>query len=361
MKKRKEKSLPRSACSGQLRAEGGAGKLRVGVVGVGHLGKIHARVYSELYAADLVAVADIDRKALERTASKYGAKGYTDYRDMIDSCDAVSVVVPTDLHFQVASDFMKAGKHVIVEKPMTLKLKEAQDLVHLSHAHSVVMQVGHVERFNPAVLAVREFIEHPRFIECDRISLFSFRSMDIGVVLDMMIHDIDIVLAFVDSPVREIEAMGVSVVGEHEDMANARIVFADGCIANLRASRISRKTMRKIRIFQKDTYVSLNYGTHKAQVFKKTASFNPEQLRSFRENAPSVKDAQEMMFKNLLTIREIDITFEEPLKKELESFVDCVMRGTEPTVSGELGLKTMQIATYILEAMKSGEKICPGE
>ncbi len=336
-------------------------KLKVGVVGVGHLGKVHARVYSELDPVRLVAVADIDQEEAQAAADKYGCEALSDYRDMIDKVDAASVVVPTDLHFQVASDFIRAGKHVIVEKPMTLTLKEAEDLVALTRQNNVIMQVGHVERFNPAVVAVREHIQVPRFIECDRISAFSFRSMDVGVVLDMMIHDIDIVLAFVDSPVEEIDAMAVSVVGRHEDMANARIRFKNGCIANLRASRVSRKTMRKIRIFQEDTYVSLNYGTHKVQVFKKTGQFDPKVLLEFKQNAPSVKDAQEMMFAKLLTIREIDIVFEEPLKKELESFVQSIESGTEPVVSGELGLKTMQIVTHILEAIRTHKRIYPGE
>lgn len=336
-------------------------KLKVGVVGIGHLGKIHARVYSELPSVDLVAVADINEEEASSAASKYGCEAFLDYRDMIDKVDAVSVVVPTDLHFQVSSDFIRAGKHVIVEKPMTLNLKESEDLVALSRENGIVMQVGHVERFNPAVVAVQEYIETPRFIECDRISAFSFRSMDVGVVLDMMIHDIDIVLAFVDAPVKEIDAIAVSVVGQHEDMANARIAFENGCIANLRASRISRKTMRKIRIFQEDTYVSLNYGTHKAQVFKKTGSFDPKVLLEFKKNALSVKDAQEMMFRKILTIHEIDIVFEEPLKKELESFVQSIKDGIEPVVSGELGLKTMQIATHILEAIRTHKRIYPGE
>jgi predicted dehydrogenase len=337
------------------------GKLKVGVVGVGHLGKIHARVYSELPSVALVGVADIDEQSARVTADKYYCEAYTNYREMIDRVDAVSVVVPTDLHFKVASDFIRAGKHVIVEKPMTLKLQEARDLVALSAEHNVIMQVGHVERFNPAVVAVQEYIDVPRFIECDRISPFSFRSMDVGVVLDMMIHDIDIVLAFVDSPVEEIDAMGVSVVGSHEDMANARILFGNGCIANLRASRISRKTMRKIRIFQEDTYVSLNYGTHKAQIFKKTGEFKPEMLLEFKQNAPSIKDAQEMMFEKLLTIREIDIVFEEPLKKELESFVHSIETGTAPVVPGELGVKTMQIAAHILDSIRTHKRVYPGE
>jgi predicted dehydrogenase len=336
-------------------------RVKVGVVGVGHLGKIHARVYSELPEVTLVAVADIDGEQARSTARKYNCEAFNDFHDMIDLVDAASVVVPTDLHFQVASEFIKAGKHVIVEKPMTLKLKEAEDLVSLSRQNNIIMQVGHVERFNPAVVAVREYIDSPRFIECDRISAFSFRSMDVGVVLDMMIHDIDIVLAFVDSPVEEIDAMGVSVVGPHEDMANARILFANGCIANLRASRVSRRTMRKIRIFQEDTYVSLNYGTHKAQVFKKTGDFDPAMLLEFKQNVSTVKDAQELMFKKLLTIREIDIVIEEPLKKELESFIQSIEGGTEPVVSGELGLKTMQIASHILEAMKTRKRVYPGE
>jgi predicted dehydrogenase len=185
--------------------------------------------------------------------------------------------------------------------------------------------------------------------------------MDVGVVLDMMIHDIDIVLAFVDSPAEEIDAMGVSIVGQNEDMANARIRFKNGCIANLRASRVSKTTMRKIRIFQTDTYVSLNYGTHKAQVFKKTGSFDPQTLLKFRDKAPSIKDAQEMMFEKILSIKEIDIVFEEPLKKELESFVQSIESGTEPIVPGDMALKAMQIATHILEAMRTQERIHPGE
>jgi len=335
--------------------------MKVGVVGVGHLGKVHARIYGELPGVDLVAVADINEEEARLTAKKYGCEACKDYHDFMDRIDAVSVVVPTDLHFAVASDFIKAGKHVIVEKPMTLTLKEAEDLVALSRERGIIMQVGHVERFNPAVLAVREYIDSPRFIECDRISAFSFRSMDVGVVLDLMIHDIDIVLAFVDSPVTEIDAMAVSVVGRNEDMANARIQFEDGCIANLRASRVSRKTMRKIRIFQKDTYVSLNYGTHKAQIFRKTGEFDPAMLLKFKQNAPSVQEAQEMMFDKLLDIREIDIVFEEPLKKELESFVHAIREGDEPVVSGQLGLQTMQIATSILEAIKTGKRIYIGE
>jgi predicted dehydrogenase len=332
-------------------------KLKVGVVGVGHLGKIHARVYSELPLIELVAVADIDQEQAQTTAAKYGCKALADYHEMIEQVDAVSVVVPTDLHFQVSADFIKAGKHVIVEKPMTLNLQEAEEMVSLGRKHNIILQVGHVERFNPAVVAVREYIDKPRFIECDRISAFSFRSMDVGVVLDMMIHDIDIALAFVDSPVEEIDAMAVSVVGRHEDMANARILFKNGCIANLRASRVSRKTMRKIRIFQEDTYVSLNYGTHKAQVFKKTGEFDPKMLLEFKQRAPSVEDAQKVMFEKLLAIHEIDIVFEEPLKKELESFVHSIGKGGEPVVSGELGLKTMQIAAHILEAIKTHKRI----
>jgi predicted dehydrogenase len=336
-------------------------KLKVGVVGVGHLGKIHARIYDELPSVELVAVADIDEKSASSIAEMYNCRALRDHLEMIDEVDAVSVVVPTDLHFAVASDFIKAGKHVIVEKPMTHKLQEAEELVSLSRKHKIVMQVGHVERFNPAVVAVQEHIKSPRFIECDRISPFSFRSMDVGVVLDMMIHDIDIVLAFVDSPVVEIDAMGVSIVGHNEDMANARIRFENGCIANLRASRVSRTTMRKIRIFQTDTYVSLNYGTHKAQVFKKTGSFDPRTLLEFKEKAPSIKDAQEMMFEKILSIKEIDIVFEEPLKKELESFVQSIESGTEPIVPGDMALKAMQIATHIIEAMRTQERIHPGE
>jgi predicted dehydrogenase len=336
-------------------------KIKVGVVGVGHLGKIHARVYSELPQAELTTIVDVNKSVANEVSAKYKAKALYDHHEAIGAVEAVSIAVPTDSHFNIAKDLIQAGLHVIVEKPMTKSIEEAQELVRLAKLHNIVLQVGHVERFNPAILAVKEFINNPRFIECDRISPFSFRSIDIGVVLDMMIHDLDIILAFIDSPIREIEAMGINVLGPHEDMASARITFENDCIAYVRASRISRKRVRKIRIFQEDTYVSLDYSTQKAQIFRRGEQFPLEKLTALRESVSSADEAQKIIFEKLLNIREIDVKTDEPLKIELQSFLDSVAEGKGAVVSGETALKTMQMASLILESIKTRKRIFPNE
>ncbi|MFH1422336.1 MAG: Gfo/Idh/MocA family oxidoreductase [Planctomycetota bacterium] len=333
--------------------------IRVGVVGAGHLGKIHTRVYSELPQAELVAVIDSNKMVADEVAAKYGVKPLYHHHDAIGMIEAVSVAVPTANHFTIAKDLIEAGMHVIVEKPMTKSIEESAELVSLSKKHNIVLQVGHVERFNPAILAVREYIHNPKFIECDRISPFSFRSMDIGVVLDMMIHDLDIVLAFVHSNITEIEAMGVNVLGPLEDMASARISFENGCIAYLRASRISRKRMRKIRVFQEDSYISLDYSAQKAQVYKKGEQFTVEKLAELRESLPSAEEAQKFIFGNLLNVHEINVEPDEPLKIELESFLQSIIEGKEAVVSGDVALKTMEITSLILESIKQRKRICP--
>jgi predicted dehydrogenase len=335
-------------------------KIKVGVVGVGHLGKIHARVYSELPQAELTTIVDANKSVAQEVSAKYKAKALYDHREAIGAVEAASIAVPTDSHFSIAKDLIEAGLHVIVEKPMTKSIEEAQELVRLAKLHNVVLQVGHVERFNPAILAVKEFINNPRFIECDRISPFSFRSIDIGVVLDMMIHDLDIILAFTDSPIREIEAMGVSVFGPNEDMASARIAFENDCIAYVRASRISRKRVRKIRIFQEDSYITLDYSTQKAQIFKRGEPFSLEKLAALRESV-SADEAQKVIFEKLLNIKEIDVKTDEPLKIELQSFLQSVAEGKGAVVSGETALKTMQMTSLILESIKKRKRVYPNE
>ncbi|MBI4972587.1 MAG: Gfo/Idh/MocA family oxidoreductase [Candidatus Omnitrophica bacterium] len=296
-------------------------KLRMGVVGVGHLGNIHARIYRQIPNCELVAVSDIDQRGLSALCEELGVTGYADYRQLFGKVDAVSIAVPTKLHFQIAQDFLKQRIHALVEKPFTNNLKEADLLIRLSRKNKLILQVGHIERFNSAFAATLKLISNPKFIECHRLSPFPGRSLDIGVVLDVMIHDIDIVLGLINSAVKKIEAVGVKVLTELEDIANARLTFKNGCIANLTASRVSDEVMRKIRIFQQDTYISLDYKEARACVYKKSG----------------------------LSITKVDLPIEkeQPLEKELESFVNCVLTHEEPVVSGEVAQDALKVALEI--------------
>jgi len=333
-----------------------SGKLKVAVVGVGHLGRAHARIYSEMDEVELVGVVDANPAVADQVADSLSTRAFYNHSDIIGLAEAASVATPTDVHFPVARELIEAGIHLIIEKPMTPSLDEAEELVRLAEEKNVRLQVGHVERFNPAVMAVESYIENPRFIECDRISPFSFRSIDIGVVLDLMIHDLDIVLAFVGSEPVEVEGLGVAVFGEHEDMASARIVFENGCVSYLRASRISNKRLRKIRVFQPDSYISLNYAEHTAQIFRRKKSLSQAELLELRNRYPSLEEAQKYLFQNLLEIKEVPIKEEEPLRMELRSFVQAVMEGREPEVSGELGLRAMRLASRILESIRRNQE-----
>lgn len=296
-------------------------KIRIGVVGVGHLGSIHAKLYKEIDNCSLVAVCDTDKDRLNEIAKGLGAPGYTDYRQLFGQVDAVSVATPTNLHYKIAYDFLKHNIHTLVEKPFTNRLKEADSLIKIAKKNKLTLQVGHIERFNSVFTATQKLINEPKFIECHRLSPFPNRSLDVGAVLDLMIHDIDIVLGLVNSRLKKIEAVGVSVLTKFEDIANARLSFKNGCVANLTASRVSDEWMRKIRIFQKDTYISLDYKEARASIYKKTG------LAITKEDLPIEK--------------------EQPLKKELESFLDCVNTHKEPLVSGPVAREALKVALEI--------------
>ncbi|MBN2407282.1 MAG: Gfo/Idh/MocA family oxidoreductase [Elusimicrobia bacterium] len=302
-------------------------KLRAGVVGVGHLGRHHARVYSELENARLAAVADTDVKQGKKIAEKFGAEFFEDYRRMIGRVDAVSVVTPTETHFSIAKDFLSERVNTLVEKPITNEPGPAQELIDISDRTGAVLQVGHIERYNAAVKKAREYIKDPRFIEVNRLSRFPARSLDIGVVLDLMIHDIDIILSFVASPVQKIDAIGASVFSKNEDIANCRIMFANGCVANITASRISYKSERKFRVFESDTYLSLDYEKQDFTVYRKKAP-RIQSPGDVERIAPSIEKT-------------------EPLKEELKDFVRCVKEKTAPTVSGRHGLSALKLALDI--------------
>lgn len=296
-------------------------KIRIGVVGVGHLGSRHAQIYKQLENCALVGVCDIDKGRVAEISQGLNVPGYTDYKELLDKVDAVSIATPTKLHYKIAGEFLKHNIHALVEKPFTTNLKEADSLITIAKKNKLILAVGHIERFNSAFGATLKLIQEPKFIECHRLSPFPYRSLDIGVVLDLMIHDIDIILGLVDSGVKKVEAVGVAVLTPLEDIANARITFKNGCVANLTASRVSDEVMRKIRIFQKNTYISLDYKDAKASVYKKSG----------------------------LAITKVDLPIEkeEPLKKELESFIDAIITHKAPLVSGEVAREALAVALEI--------------
>jgi predicted dehydrogenase len=298
-------------------------KIRVGVVGVGHLGSIHARIYQGIGNCELTGICDIDKRRLNEISQTLNVPGYTDYKELFDRVDAVSVAVPTKLHYEIACEFLNHKIHTLVEKPFTPSLKEADALIKIAEDNKLILQVGHIERFNSAFSATQKIIKNPKFIECHRLSPFPKRSLDIGAVLDIMIHDIDIILGLVPSAIKTIESVGVKVLTQFEDIANARITFMDGCIANLTASRVSDEVMRKIRIFQENTYISLDYKDAKASVYKKTGP--------------------------VITKQDLPIEKEEPLPKELASFIDCVTTGKTPLVSGGVAREALKVALEIQE------------
>ena len=302
-------------------------KTKVGVVGVGSLGSIHARIYAGLFDTELVAVADTNLKRAKKVAHSCRCQYFSDYQQLFGVVEAASIVVPTQLHYQIARDFLEQGVHILVEKPFTSTVQEADELLARAKTKSLVLQVGHVERFNAAVQAIQQLPGKPRFIECHRLGPFASRVKDVGVVLDLMIHDIDIVLGMVDSPIESIQAVGVNVLTEHEDIANARLNFKNGAVANITASRITPKSMRKIRLFQENAYISLDYEAQEALIYEKKGE--------------------------RITRKKINIKKEKPLQKELQSFIQCAKEKRSPLVSGQQGRDALAIATEILEKIKA--------
>jgi len=303
-------------------------KIRVGVVGTGHLGAFHTKMYSALEkraGITLTGVCDVKKDVARQIARKYNTDHYTDYRDLIDKVDAVSIVVPTSLHYKVAKDFLKAGIHVLVEKPMTKTLAEADELIKLAKARNLVLQVGHIERFNSAVRAVEPLLRKPRFIECQRLGSIKKkkRIKDVGVVLDLMIHDIDIILGLLHSKVKDIEAVGISTVSRHEDLANVRLTFQNSAIADITASRVTKEETRKIRIFQEDSYILLDFLHQEAFLYKKNAKGLDKQRIRIRKK--------------------------DPLKVELKSFIGCVRNNKKPVISGHEGRQALEVALAILD------------
>ena len=300
--------------------------VRVGVVGVGALGQHHARVYADLPGATLAGLYDVDPARAAEVAARHGVPSFADVRELIARTDAISVAVPTVDHHRVARELLEAGKDVLVEKPMTARLEEAEELIRLAAEKGAILQVGHIERFNPAVEPLRKAALHPRFIEVHRLSPFSPRSLDVDVVLDLMIHDLDIVLCLDGSSAVQVDAVGVPVLTSKVDIANVRLRFASGLIANLTASRVSAEKVRKFRVFSPKTYISVDFAARSAQVYRLIQGEGGPEITSERTAAPD----------------------EEPLKRQLASFVAAVRDRSAPVVGGADGLRALALAHTVL-------------
>jgi len=304
--------------------------VRIAVIGVGHLGKHHARILSSLPGAQLVAVVDTNRSRAEEIATANHAEPLFDYHDVIGRVDAVTLAVPTEIHAELARDLLAKRIHVLVEKPMARSIDEADGMIDAAGDADVVLAVGQTERFNPALNAARRFLTDPRFIEVHRLGTFPERSLDIDVVFDLMIHDLDVVLSIVSSDVASLEAVGVPVITPRVDIANVRLRFANGCIANLTASRISRDRVRKIRFFQPSSYVSIDYAAQKVERWS---------LEGGGGSTPSIQGG------------DIAVDVEEPLQLELADFVDAIARKRQPRVTGEAGRRALALASEIVDKM----------
>jgi predicted dehydrogenase len=295
--------------------------LRVGVVGVGHIGSNHARLYAELPSAELTAVYDLDLARGQHIAGKHRAAAAKSLAEFTELVDAASIATPTNTHYEIAKQLLVSGKHLLIEKPIAENTAHASELAELAARHRLILQVGHVERFNPVLTALEARLTHPRFIEAHRLSPYPNRSTDIGVVLDLMIHDLEIILHLVHSPVQNIDAVGVPVLSRSEDIANARLRFEDGCVANITSSRISPEQMRKIRVFQEDAYLSLDYQNQTGEVYRRV---DGKIVRS-----------------------EVEIERGEPLQRQLAAFIECASTGRQPKVSGFQATAALELAVEI--------------
>jgi predicted dehydrogenase len=309
--------------------------LRTAVIGVGYLGRFHAQKYAALEGSELVAVADARPQARESVARELGCRAVADHRELLGKVDAVSVVTTTPAHFGIARDFLRAGVHVLVEKPVTETVEQARELVSIAEATGRILQVGHLERFNAAILAAEPWLERPRFIECHRLAPYKQRGTDVDVVLDLMIHDIDIVQSIVGSEIVAIDAIGTTVFSGEIDIANARLRFANGCVANATASRVSLKTERKMRVFRDDAYLSIDLQQKILTLIRKRET----------EAAPGALP---------VTIEEQSFEQGDALKEEIESFLDCIRTGRRPVVGGEDGLRALETATRIAAEVNAG-------
>ncbi|MDH5571541.1 MAG: Gfo/Idh/MocA family oxidoreductase [Gammaproteobacteria bacterium] len=309
-------------------------RLNTAVIGVGYLGKFHAQKYARLKDSNLIAVCDTNQTIAKGIADEYGVEVCGDYKNLIGKVDAVSIVVPTQKHYDVAKFMLENGVHVLLEKPITSTVEQAKELVAIAKQNKLKLQIGHLERFNPAIMALENVLKQPLFIESHRIAPFNPRGADVNVVLDLMIHDIDIILDFVSSPVKHISAKGVKVLSQDFDIANARIEFENGCVANVTSSRVSMKSERKMRMFQNDAYITIDFQDKKLAIHRKGSG----------ELFPGISDidSEECIFEQ-----------GDALLTEIESFLRCIKNDSQPVVSGEDGLRALETATQITQLLNN--------
>lgn len=302
--------------------------LKAAVIGVGHLGKFHAQKYAQSDECDLIAVVDSDQQAANAIAEQYNCEAVTDYTTLLDKVDIVSLVVPTSLHFDIAKDLLEHKIHVLIEKPITETVEEAETLIAIAKQHDLTLQVGHIERFNPVIMDIDEHLEQPLFIESTRLAPFKPRATDVSVILDLMIHDIDIILNLIDSPISHLSASGIQVLSEAIDIANARIEFENGCVANVTASRISRKAERKLRIFQKNSAISADFQDKILSINAKGTGESFPGFSNIEHHEKSYDDS-------------------DALNQEIVEFIKAVKNNTAPLVTGEDGKRALQTAIDI--------------
>jgi predicted dehydrogenase len=301
--------------------------IRAGIVGVGSIGRNHARIYSELPGVRFSAILDTNRETADAVSREHAVPVPKSIEEFAELIDVATVSTPTPHHYEIGKFLLSRQKHLLIEKPITENPEQAQELVKLAKERGVVLQVGHVERFNPVMSALEQRLTRPRFIEAHRLSPYPFRSIEIGVVLDLMIHDLEIILHLVRSPVKSIDAVGIPVLSKGEDIANARIRFQSGCVANVTASRVSPEKMRKIRVFQEDAYLSLDYQKQSGEIFR--------------------------LVNGAITREAVEIEKDEPLRRELHSFVECSRKGIQPVVSGSQAAAALELAIEITELANS--------
>jgi predicted dehydrogenase len=309
-------------------------KINVAVIGVGHLGKWHADKYAASEDCNLVAVVDTDLDAARAVADKHGAEAVTDYQAILARIDAVSLVVPTSVHYPIAKDCLEAGIHCLIEKPITETVEQAQTLIDIAKAKNLTLQVGHIERFNSVMMDIDDILDNPQFMESTRLAPFTPRATDVSVILDLMIHDIDIILDLVDSPIRHISASGISVLSDEIDIANARLEFDCGCVANVTASRISRKRERKLRIFQKDAYISADFQEKILAVNRKGDEKTETGFHDITHNEKTYQDT-------------------DALNLEVLDFIRAIKTGNPPKVTGEDGKRALQAASEITRLIRA--------
>jgi predicted dehydrogenase len=303
---------------------------KIGVIGIGHQGKRHLQKYQQIEECTVVGISDIDEGCIDGVDSCHGCCTHTNHRDLIGEVDAVSITVPTSAHYAIAKDFLSHGIHTLIEKPLAKSLNEADELIRLSKEHKAVLQVGFIERFNPAINALADSIDRPLFIEAHRLHPFFIRGTDVDVVLDLMIHDLDIILHFVHSPVRQVDATGISVLSDQVDIANARIIFENGCVANITASRITNKVMRKIRFFGKQGYNSVDFAQQ--EIISLYRWFNERGKPIIKQNPVAIKNY-------------------DPLEKEIRAFMHSVRAGRQPVATGEEARVSLELGLKIIDRM----------